>query len=62
MAIELEKMWSKLSFTEEEDEGIELGSNCTKAARAIGRNCVVMKVLTSSSVSLDALRTNMRML
>lgn len=62
MAEELEKMWSKLSFTKEEDEGIELGSNCTKAARAVGRNCVVMKVLTSRSVSLDALRTNMKVL
>lgn len=62
MAEELEKMWSKLSFTEEEDEGIELGSNCTKAARAVVRNCVVMKDLTSRSLSLDALRTNMRML
>ena len=62
MAKELEKMWTKLSFTEEEDKGIELGSNCTKVARAVGRNCVVMKVLTSRSVSLDALRTNVRML
>ncbi|KAK7844003.1 uncharacterized protein CFP56_011704 [Quercus suber] len=55
-------MWSKLSFTEAEDEDIALGSNCTKAARAIGRNCVVMKVHTTRSVSLDALRKNMRML
>nr|POE57401.1 hypothetical protein CFP56_06001 [Quercus suber] len=62
MAEELEKMWSKLSFTEAEDEDISLGSNCTKAARAIGRNCVVMKVHITRSVSLDALRKNMRML
>lgn len=62
MAEELEKKWSKLSLTEEEDKGIELGSNCTKVARAVGRNCVVMKVLTSRSVSMDALRKNMRML
>lgn len=62
MAEELEKLWSKLSFTEEEDEGIELGSSCTKAARAVGRNCVVMKVLSPKSINLDALRKNMRML
>lgn len=62
MAEELEKMWRKLSLTEEEDEDIVLGSNCTKAARAIGRNCVLMKVHTTRSVSLDALRKNVRML
>ena len=62
MAEDLEKLWSKLSFTEEEDEGIELGSNCTKATRAVGRNCVVMKIFMSRCVSLDALRKNMRML
>nr|POF05227.1 hypothetical protein CFP56_68483 [Quercus suber] len=62
MAEDLEKLWSKLSFTEEEDEGIELGSNCTNAARAVGRNCLVMKICTSRCVSLDALRKNMRML
>ena len=55
-------MWSKLSLTEEEDEDIVLGSNYTKAARAIGRNCVLMKVHTTRSVSLDALRKNVRML
>lgn len=62
MAEELEKMWRKLSLIEEEDEDIVLGSNCTKAARAIGRNCVLMKVHTTRSVSLDALRKNVRML
>ena len=62
MAEELEKLWSKLSFTEEEDDGIELGISCTKAARAIGKNCVVLKVLTQRSISLDALRKNLRML
>ncbi|KAK7837733.1 hypothetical protein CFP56_020875 [Quercus suber] len=35
MAKELEAMWSKLSFTEEEDVGIELGSNNTRAAKEI---------------------------
>ena len=62
MAKELKKMWSKLSLTEEEGEDIVLGSNYTKAARAIGRNCVLMKVHTTRSVSLDALRKNVRML
>ena len=37
MVEELEKLWSKLLFTEEEDEGIELGSSCTKAAKAMGK-------------------------
>lgn len=39
-----------------------MGSNYTKAAKAVGRYCIVMKVLTSRSVSLDELRKNMRML
>ena len=29
MAEELEELWKKLSFTKEEDEGIELGSGST---------------------------------
>nr|POE90900.1 hypothetical protein CFP56_58495 [Quercus suber] len=62
MVEDLEKMWSKLSFTEAKDEDIALGSNCTKVARAIGRNCVVMKIHNTKSVSLDALRKKMRML
>ena len=62
MAEELEQLWSKLSFTEEEDDGIELGNSCTKATRALGKNCVVLKVLTQRSINLDALRKNLRML
>nr|POE46403.1 hypothetical protein CFP56_56726 [Quercus suber] len=62
MAEELERLWTKLSFTEEEDEGIELDSSCTKAAREIGKNCVIMKILAHKSISIDALRKNMRML
>ena len=62
MAEELEKLWSKLSFTEEEGEGIEIDSKCTKAAREIGRNCVLMKILAHKSISIEALRKNMRML
>lgn len=62
MAEKLENLWSKLSFTEEEDEGIELDSSCTRAAREVGKNCVIMKILAHKSISIDALRKNMRML
>ena len=62
MSEELEELWRKLSFTEEEDEGIELGSSSTKAAKEIGKNYAIMKILTHRSISLDALRKNLRML
>ena len=62
MAEELETLWSKLTFTEEECEDIELGSNNTKAAKEMGKNCVVMKILTQRTVFLDALRKNIKML
>ena len=62
MAEELERLWSKLSFIEEEGEGIEIDSKCTKAAREIGRNCVLMKILAHKSINIEALRKNMRML
>ena len=62
MAEELERLWSKLSFTEEEGEGIEIDSKCTKAAWEIGMNCVLMKILAHKSISIEALRKNMRML
>ena len=62
MAEELEAMWSKLSFTEEEGEGIKLGSNSTKAAKEVGKNCAIMKILTLKCISLDTLRKNLRML
>ena len=62
MVEELERLWSKLSFTKEEDEGIELDFNFTKAAREIGKNCVIMKILAHKSISIDALIKNMRML
>lgn len=58
MAEELEV----LSFMEEEDEGIELDNNSTKAARELGKNCAVMKIMSHKSISLDALWKNMRML
>lgn len=62
MVEELKKLWSKLSFTEEEDESLVLGSSSTRVVRELGMNCVVMKVLTHRSLSLDTLRKNMRML
>ena len=62
MAEELERLWSKLSFTEEEDEGIEIDTNCTRVAREIGKNCALMMILTHKSISIEALRKNMRML
>ena len=46
MADKLEALWSKLTFTKEEGEGIELGCESTKVAREIGKNCLVMKILT----------------
>ena len=62
MADELEALWSKLTFTEEEGEGIELGSESTRAAREIGKNCLVMKILTQRIIVLDALRKHLKML
>lgn len=62
MVEELEELWKKLSFTEEEDEDIELGSRSTKAAKERGQNYAVLKVLSHRSISLDSLRKNMRML
>ena len=38
MADELEVLWSKLTFTEEEGKDIALGSNSTKVAREIKKN------------------------
>ena len=62
MAEELEELWKKLTFTEEEDEGINLNGESTKIAREIGKNCLVMKILTQRSINLEALRKTMRML
>ena len=62
MANELEALWSKLIFTEEEGEGIELGNDSTKVAREIGKNCLVMKILTQRTISLEALRKHLKML
>ena len=62
MTAELEELWKKLSFTEEEDKSISLGSNSTEAAKEIGKRCLVMKVLAHRSISLEALRKNLRMI
>ncbi|XP_030970279.1 uncharacterized protein LOC115990603 [Quercus lobata] len=62
MAEELEELWKKLTFTEEEEEGINLSGESTKIAREIGKNCLVMKILTQRSINLEALRKTMRML
>ncbi|KAK9998382.1 hypothetical protein SO802_017985 [Lithocarpus litseifolius] len=62
MAEELEELWKKLTFTEEEDAGIELDSTSTRAARRVGKCCAVMKILTQRSINVFALRKNLRML
>ena len=62
MEDELEEMWKKLSFTEEEGESISLGSSTTVAAKLVGRNCFVMKVLSHKCMNIEALRKNLRML
>ena len=49
-------------FTEEEDESIVLGSSSTKAAMDLGKNCLVMKILSRKSILLDSLRKNLRMI
>ena len=46
MAEELEELWKKLMVTDEEDEDIVLGSNSTRVAKEVGKNCIVTKVLT----------------
>lgn len=61
MAEELEQLWKKLSFTEDEDEGIVLGGNSTRTAKEVGKNCLVMKILTQRSINIEALRKTMRM-
>lgn len=62
MAEELEVLWRKLSFMEEEGEGVELGSNSTKAAKEVGKNCAIMKIMTLRSISLDTPRKKLKML
>lgn len=61
MEEELESWWQKLSITEEEDEKIVVGSNSTQAEKEVGRCCLVMKILSRRSISIDELRKNLRM-
>ena len=62
MAEELEILWRKLTVTDEEEESVNLGRECTRATKERGKNCLVMKVLSRRGVMLDALRKNIRML
>ena len=62
MEDELEELWKKLTFTEEEDTGIELDSRSTSAAMKVGKYYAVMKILSQRSINIDALRKNLRML
>ena len=62
MVEELETLWQKLKVTEEEEESVNLGRECTKAANERGKSYLVMKVLSRIRVILDALRKNVRML
>ena len=62
MAEELEILWRKLTVTDEEEESVILGMECTRATKDMGKNCLVMKVLSRRRVMLDALRKNIRML
>lgn len=61
MAKAFEEIWKKLTITEEEDEAITLDRGTTQAAREIGKNCLVMKILTQNSINTEALRKTMRL-
>ena len=62
MEDELEILWRKLSFTKEEGESISLGSSTTEAAKLVGKNCIMMRVLSHKCMDIEALRKNLRML
>ncbi|KAL0008865.1 hypothetical protein SO802_010367 [Lithocarpus litseifolius] len=62
MADELEEIWKKLTITEEEDEGISLGNDSTHAVQELGKNCLLMQILTQRSINIEALRKTMRMI
>ena len=55
-------LWRKLTFTDEEDKGVKLGSSSTKVTKEIGKNCAIMKIMTPRSINLDTLRKNLRMM
>lgn len=46
MAEELEELWKKFKFTEEEDIRTDLDGSSMKAAREVGSCCAIMKILT----------------
>ena len=46
MAEELEELWKKLKFTEEEDTRINLDNTSTKAVKVVGKCCALMKIWT----------------
>ena len=50
------------NFVPQEDESITLGRGTTEAAKMVGKNCLVMKVLSHKYMNIEALRKNMRML
>ena len=62
MAKELKVLWQKLKVTKEEEESVNLGRECMRAAKERGKNYLVMKVLSCRGVILDALRKNIRLL
>ena len=51
-------MWKMLSFTEEENESITLGRGTIEAAKVVGKNCLLMKVLSHKYMNIEALRKN----
>ena len=62
MAKKLKVLWQKLKVTKEEEESVNLGRECMRAAKERGKNYLFMKVLSCRGVILDALRKNIRML
>ena len=62
MVEKLEVLWQKLKVTEEEEESVNLGKECTRETKDRGKNCLVMKVLSHRGVILDTLWKNVRML
>ena len=62
MVEKLEVLWQKLKVTEEEEESVNLGKECTRETKEREKNCLVMKVLSHRGVILDTLWKNVRML
>nr|POE91081.1 hypothetical protein CFP56_14533 [Quercus suber] len=62
MVKKLKEIWQWLTVTEEEDDGITLGRDSAKIAKELGKNCVIMKILTQRCINIEALKKNTRML